>query len=64
MPELPEVEAIRRRVAAEISGRNILAAHVERAAATRPQAPARLARIATGRSIESVGRRGKNLLIE
>ncbi len=64
MPELPEVEAIRANIEPEVARRRILAVHVERASATRPQAPARLARLAAGRTIRGVRRRGKNLLID
>jgi formamidopyrimidine-DNA glycosylase len=64
MPELPEVEAICRTISPEITGRTIKAVHVVRALATRPQAPAAVVRLATGRRIRSVRRRGKNIVID
>jgi formamidopyrimidine-DNA glycosylase len=63
MPELPEVEAICQTIAPQITGRTIRAVHVLRALVTRPQAPAAVARLATGRKIRSVYRRGKNIVI-
>lgn len=63
MPELPEVEATCRGLAPEIAGKKITAVHVLRALVTGPQKPARLRRIATGRRIGAVERRGKNVLI-
>lgn len=62
MPELPEVEAIRRRLARQITGRRIRAAHVLRAGTVEAR-PVGFARLVTGRTIEEVERRGKNLLI-
>lgn len=64
MPELPEVEAICRMISPEITGRTIKAVHVVRALATRPQTPAAVARLATGRKIRAVRRRGKNIVID
>jgi len=63
MPELPEVEAICGMISPAITGRTIKAVHVVRALATRPQAPAAVARLATGRKIRAVHRRGKNIVI-
>ncbi len=64
MPELPEVEAICRRIAPLVARRTIRAVHVVRALVVRPQRPARIARIAEGRKILDVRRRGKNILID
>ncbi len=63
MPELPEVEAICQTIAPEITGRTIRFVHVLRALVTRPQTPAAIARLASGRKIRAVRRRGKNILI-
>ena len=57
MPELPEVEAVVRKLRAETAGQVILATRVDRCAAPT------MARRATGRSIEAVERRAKHILI-
>ena len=64
MPELPEVEATCRQVRPAVEGRRILSVSVLRASAVKPQRPARLVRLATGRTIKDVRRRGKNILID
>lgn len=64
MPELPEVEATCRRLVPAITGKRIRAVHVIRATPLKPQRPATLARLATGRSVKAVQRRGKNIVIE
>jgi formamidopyrimidine-DNA glycosylase len=64
MPELPEVEAIRAGIAREIKGRQITAVEVRRAVTVKPQRPATVARLATGRTIEGVRRRGKNIILD
>ena len=63
MPELPEVETIRRQLAPEITGRRIEGAEVLDERWTRPDPPAAIEAGLTGRRIESVGRRGKYLLL-
>jgi formamidopyrimidine-DNA glycosylase len=63
VPELPEVETIRRQLAPEITGRRIDGARVLDARWTRPVPPARIERALRGRRIESVERRGKYLLL-
>ena len=63
MPELPEVETIRRQLAPEITGRKIVGAEVLDERLTRPGPPQRLARGLEGRRIEGVDRRGKYLLL-
>jgi formamidopyrimidine-DNA glycosylase len=63
VPELPEVETIRRQLAPEITGRRIVRARVLDPRWTRPVAPGRVARALRGRRIESVERRGKYLLL-
>jgi formamidopyrimidine-DNA glycosylase len=63
MPELPEVETIRRQLAPEVTGRRIDAAEILDERLTRPHPPAPVARRLAGRRIESVRRRGKYLLL-
>src|SRR4051794_41880714 len=63
MPELPEVETIRRQLDPEITGRRIVAAEVLDERCTRPDPPANVERAISGRAIERVERRGKYLLV-
>jgi formamidopyrimidine-DNA glycosylase len=63
MPELPEVETIRRQLAPEVTGRTIVGAEVLDERLTRPAPPQSLARGLQGRRIEEVDRRGKYLLL-
>jgi formamidopyrimidine-DNA glycosylase len=63
MPELPEVETIRRQLEPEITGRAIDRARVLDRRWTRPISPRRVEHDLAGRRIESVGRRGKYLLL-
>jgi formamidopyrimidine-DNA glycosylase len=63
MPELPEVETIRRQLEPELVGRRIQLVRVLDPRWTRPRAPRELEEACAGRSIESVGRRGKYLLL-
>src|SRR5919204_3626953 len=63
MPELPEVETIRRQLEPEIAGRRIVAAEVLDERWTRPESPREVERAIAGRTIESVERRGKYLLL-
>ena len=63
MPELPEVETIRRQLEPEITGRRILEAEVLDERWTRPEPPPRVERALAGRTIEAVERRGKYLLL-
>ena len=62
MPELPEVETIRRQLAPLVEGRRIERIEVLDPRWSRPLAPAELETALTGRRIETVGRRGKYLL--
>lgn len=64
MPELPEVDAVCHRLRAEALKAEIVAAHVVRPAATRPQRPALIQSKTPGRTIEDIQRRGKNILIQ
>lgn len=61
MPELPEVETVRRGVAPHVIGRTITAVHV-RDARLRWPVPPTFAGFATGQRIEQLTRRGKYLL--
>jgi formamidopyrimidine-DNA glycosylase len=63
MPELPEVESLRRLLARSVVGRTIVAAVVKEARLRRIVAPD-LAVTIIGRTIEAIGRRAKYLLIE
>jgi formamidopyrimidine-DNA glycosylase len=63
MPELPEVETIRRQLEPEITGQRIVAAEVIDERWTRPEPPADVERALAGRTIERVERRGKYLLL-
>ena len=63
MPELPEVETVRRGLALKIGGRRILRAELRRPDLRRPF-PAGLEARLRGASIGGLGRRGKYILIE
>ena len=63
MPELPEVETVRRQLEPEVVGRTIDRAEVLDERWSRPVRPHALERRLAGRRITSVGRRGKYLLV-
>jgi formamidopyrimidine-DNA glycosylase len=63
MPELPEVETIRRQLEPELVGRRIESVEVLDERLTRPEAPRTVERACAGRRIESVERRGKYLML-
>jgi formamidopyrimidine-DNA glycosylase len=63
MPELPEVETVRRQLEPELVGKRIESAVVLDARLTRPEPPRALERAVTGREVTAVARRGKYLLI-
>jgi formamidopyrimidine-DNA glycosylase len=63
VPELPEVETIRRQLEPELTGRTIARARILDERWTRPVPPKRVADRLDGRRIESVRRRGKYLLL-
>jgi formamidopyrimidine-DNA glycosylase len=63
MPELPEVETVRRQLEPEVVGRRIDRAEVLDERWTRPEPPATVERALAGRTIESVSRRGKYLIV-
>ena len=64
MPELPEVEAVCRKLRQHAIGATIVSAHIERRRITTPQDPATVEALSTGRSIEKIDRRGKNILVQ
>jgi len=64
MPELPEVETIRRQLEPELVGRRIEAVEVLDERLTRPEAPRTVERACAGRRIEAVERRGKYLMLK
>jgi formamidopyrimidine-DNA glycosylase len=63
MPELPEVEAVCRKLRKSAVGSTLISAHIERRRITAPQAPDEVESLAAGRAIERITRRGKNILI-
>jgi formamidopyrimidine-DNA glycosylase len=63
MPELPEVETVRRQLEPEVLGRTIERAEVLDERWTRPEPPESVERALAGRRIESVARRGKYLIV-
>ncbi|MEZ5099521.1 MAG: bifunctional DNA-formamidopyrimidine glycosylase/DNA-(apurinic or apyrimidinic site) lyase [Thermoleophilia bacterium] len=63
MPELPEVETVRRRLEPVLVGRRIEAAAIVDERLTRPEPSGAVAAALVGRRVESVGRRGKYLLV-
>jgi formamidopyrimidine-DNA glycosylase len=63
MPELPEVETVRRGLALKMTGRKIVEAELRRQDLRRPFPPM-LARTLTGSRIGKLSRRGKYILIE
>jgi formamidopyrimidine-DNA glycosylase len=62
MPELPEVETIRRRLAAVLEGATIEAAEIVDPRLTRPVDPDHVAEALVGERITAIERRGKYLL--
>ena len=63
MPELPEVETIRRQLAPAVTGKRIVSAEILDERLTRPLPPGPVAQGLEGREIDAVERRGKYLLI-
>ena len=65
MPELPEVETIRRHLAPHVEGRTLKRLEeIHDARWSLPLAPAELSAAVEGREIERLGRRGKYLVWE
>jgi len=63
MPELPEVETVRRQLAPALEGKGLKAMEVLDSRWSDPAAPAALADAVRGRLIERVARRGKYLML-
>jgi formamidopyrimidine-DNA glycosylase len=63
VPELPEVETERGRLAARLAGRRIVAARIDDPRLTRPEEPGWIAAALAGERVASVERRGKYLLL-
>ena len=63
MPELPEVETVRRGLEGAVVGRRIVGVQVLGRRTVRRQSPAELATRLTGRTFTAAGRRGKFLLL-
>ena len=64
MPELPEVDAVARRLGEWAAGRTIVQAHFSRPQTTRPLASSKVARQLKGRTVLGTSRRAKNVLIQ
>jgi formamidopyrimidine-DNA glycosylase len=64
MPEMPEVEAVCRRLRGEVVGRRITGARILRPSTTRPQKPHRVESQLRERRIDAISRRGKHILLE
>src|SRR3954454_17168306 len=62
MPELPEVESVRRRIAPVLEGRRFEHVEISDPRLVRPYEPAEVAAELTGERVESVDRRGKYLI--
>ena len=62
MPELPEVETIRRQLAPHLEGRRLLDVQILDPRWTRPEAPAAVQDGLRGRVVQEVGRAGKYLV--
>ncbi len=63
MPELPEVESVRRRLAPILEGRRLERVEISDSRLTRPIDPARVARELEGERVVAVDRRGKYLIV-
>jgi formamidopyrimidine-DNA glycosylase len=64
MPELPEVETVRRRLVPHLSGRTLVEVEILDHRLTDPEPPSAVAARLSGARIDGLGRRGKYLLIE
>ena len=64
MPELPEVETIRRHLAPHVEGRTLERLEIHDPRWSLPLAPAELSAAVEGREVERLGRRGKYLVWE
>ena len=63
MPELPEVETVRRQLETELVGKRIESATVLDERLTRPEPPDAVERAVAGREVTAVARRGKYLML-
>src|SRR6476469_2902619 len=64
MPELPEVESVKRALAQLVTGRMIVKAELRRAKLAPDSPPAAFARKLASRRIEHIHRRGKHILLD
>ncbi len=62
MPELPEVETVRRQLAPHVEGREITAVRIDDARWCAPQDAAELEERLAGRTVAALARRGKHLI--
>jgi formamidopyrimidine-DNA glycosylase len=63
MPELPEVESVRRQIAPALKGRRLEHVEIDDVRLTRPEDPLVVAAELTGERVEHVDRRGKYLIV-
>ncbi len=63
MPELPEVETVRRRLEPVLVGRRFERVEIDDPRLTRPEDPSEVAAELTGERVVAVGRRGKYLVV-
>ena len=63
MPELPEVETVRRRLAPVLEGRELVEVEISDPRLTRPDDPVEVARELEGERVAMVDRRGKYLIV-
>ena len=63
MPELPEVESVRRAIAPALEGRTLEHVEISDVRLTRPEDPLAVAAELTGERVEQVDRRGKYLIV-
>jgi formamidopyrimidine-DNA glycosylase len=64
MPELPEVETIRRQLAPHLEGRTLASVELRDFRWTQPAPPQLIAAELTGARVQKLGRRGKYLIWE
>jgi formamidopyrimidine-DNA glycosylase len=64
MPELPEVETIRSRLAPSLTGRRFERVEIFDPRLTRPEPPAAVAALLEGERVADVRRRGKYLIVD
>lgn len=64
MPELPEVETIRRQLSDAVAGHVIRSVRIDDPLLVAPDSPTQFGQAVRGRRVERVGRRGKYLLLD